>query len=432
MWHKSKGGAILARQTHKQSSVKKETVAPKRFVYSFFLALARALFWFLYRIRYETDPQLTTVPGPYFIVGNHVSYLDPIICAMAMRKEPIRFVSGQEIANTKMLRPLLKQFAIIEIKPFRVNFSTTKEIITSIQDGLSVALYPETQRSIAGDITPFGPATAKLIKHLKAPVVSVICHGGYLGWPRWAPSLRPGKMEVETKLLFTAEETQNMDVDSIQKRLVKAMYADDYTWQTTRRRPARFFSRKPAEQLSAVCHWCPNCDRPLAMRSERNKLFCAHCDFSLRVDASGFFSASPGSIAPFDHPLDYARWQQEKTEQHIKKGGHLESLARLEFLENVGQGQDPDHRELVGKLVLNSEGLRFIPDGEMAPIELLVGDSPSLYCGTGQFVNLPQGDIIWRAYPEEEGYVVLLTDYSRLTWIEAQDFNRYLEADDRV
>ena len=323
---------------------------PKRFTYGFFLLLARLLFHLLYKIRYDTDKRLSALGGPFFIVGNHVSFVDPIICAMAMRKHPIRFVSGQEVANTKILRPLLKQFAIIEIKPFRVNFSTTKEIITSIDGGVSVALYPETQRSIAGGLTPFGPATAKLIKHLKVPVVSVICHGGYLGWPRWAPTLRTGKMEVKTELLFTEEEIRSLSLDAIQQRLVQAMDTDDYSWQTTRPRPARFLSRKPAEKLSAVCHWCPECDRPLVIRSERNKLFCPDCTFSLRVDSSGFFSASPDSSAPFDHPLDYALWQREKTKTALLEGTRFVSTCRLEFLENVGDKNDPQKLEHHGIL----------------------------------------------------------------------------------
>ena len=401
---------------------------PKRFTYGFFLLLARLLFHLLYKIRYDTDKRLSALGGPFFIVGNHVSFVDPIICAMAMRKHPIRFVSGQEVANTKMLRPLLKQFAIIEIKPFRVNFSTTKEIITSIDGGVSVALYPEAQRSVAGGITPFGPATAKLIKHLKVPVVSVICHGGYLGWPRWAPTLRTGKMEVKTELLFTEEEIRSLSLDAIQQRLVQAMDTDDYSWQTTRPRPARFLSRKPAEKLSAVCHWCPECDRPLVMRSERNKLFCPDCTFSLRVDSSGFFSASPDSSAPFDHPLDYALWQREKTKTALLEGTRFVSTCRLEFLENVGDKNDPQKFEHHGELILSQGGLRFHPEDGGEPFEFIIGDSPSLYCDMGHFVNLPEDNIIWRAYPQEEGYVALLTDYSRQVWVEEQNFDRFLKA----
>lgn len=404
---------------------KKGPPGPKPLTYGFFLFLARLLFKLLYAIRFERDPRISRGTGPYFMVANHIAYVDPIICALAFPHQRIRFVSGQEVANTPFLRPLLKRFGIIEIKPFRVNFSTTKEIITSIAAGHSVALYPETQRSMAGDITPFGLATAKLIRHLKAPVALALCRGGYLGWPRWSKLLRPGKMEVETRLLLTAEEAAALPVEEIQGRLVRALDVDDYSWQTERRRPARFFSRRRAEKVSSVCHWCPVCDQPFVLRSHKQVLYCSACDLRLRMDAAGFFAASPGSPAPFDHPLQLATWQRKRLAEYMESGQTLTSSCRLSFLENVGKGPDPEEKELTGSLCLQSDGLIFQAEGDGRIIRLEIGQTPSLYCSPGAYVNLAEEEVIWRAYPEEEGYVALLTDFSRQVWLRDNPFQEY-------
>ncbi len=416
----------MARGNRKEEVDHRAVRMPQPFVYGSFLFLVRLLFKLLYRVRYERDPALAATQGPFFIVGNHVAYFDPAVCAAAMPDQRIRFVAGQEIANWKFLGAIFKKMGIIEIRPFRVNFSTTKEIILSMANKCSVALYPETQRSMAGNITPFGPATAKLIRHLKAPVVAVICRGGYLGWPRWARCPRPGKMEVKTQLLLSAEEAAGLPLDQIQNRLVKVLDVDDYTWQLERRRPARFFSRKPAEKMSFVCHWCPACDRPLVMRSEKRKLFCSVCELSLRVDAAGFFSASPGSPAPFDHPLALSGWQRGRLEEAIHAGHSFESRCRMVFLENVGDPVDPEVKERSGRLILSGDGLSFFDDRDVPPIRFEIETTPSLYCDPGHFVNLPDGGIIWRAYPQEEGYVALLTDYSRYRWANDNQFGRCL------
>ncbi len=413
-------------QVSKKEEPARQTVqGPRPVVYGFFLFLARLIFKVLYGIRFERDPQVKAGSGPYFIVGNHISYVDPILCALAFPDQRIRFVSGQEIANTRLLRSLLRKFAIIEIKPFRVNFSTTKAIIGSIAAGHSVALYPETQRSMAGDLTPFGLATAKLIKHLKAPVAAALCRGAYLAWPRWATRPRPGKVEVQTRLLLTAEEAASLPLEAIQSRLVSLVDRDDYSWQMGRRRPARYWSRKRAEKLSFICHWCPVCDQPLIMRSEKNKLFCSSCALSLRVDAAGFFSASPGSPAPFDHPLDFALWQRDRLAKGLDQEMVFESGCRLQFLENVDQVSDPDRGEREGKLLLSGQGLSFIDREGAEVVKLEIGDTPSLYCSPGRFVNLLEAGRVWRAWPEEEGYVALLTDYSRRVWSRDNGFDRY-------
>ncbi|NLA71575.1 MAG: hypothetical protein GX850_04015 [Clostridiaceae bacterium] len=419
----------MTEKDRKKTAGRPETVAPKPFVYGLFLFLARIIFKLLYRIRFVRDPRIAKTKGPIFIVGNHTSYPDPLYCALALPDRRIRFVSGQEVVDTKLLRPIVKHFSIIEIKPFRVNFSTTKEIITSIADGHSVALYPETQRSIAGGLTPFGLATAKLIKHLKVPVAAVVCRGSYLGWPRWGKGLQPGKIEVETHLLFTAQEATSMPVDDIQRRLVKTLNVDDYTWQTERKRPAHFLSRHRAEGLSYVCHWCPSCDQPLHMRSHRNRLFCSSCGQSFRIDATGFFRASPGSPAPFDHPLEFALWQRDRLVRALAEGDLLNSQCRLELFENIGNEPDPESVKRFGRLELSQDGLLFFDDKGSDPLRLELGQTPSLYCSPGEFVNLLEGELVWRAYPEEEGYVVLLTDYSRYIWSKDNHFDRYLYGD---
>ncbi len=399
---------------------------PSPLVYGLALTLDRFLLKLLYRVRYRKDPKLASGEEPYFIIGNHVAFIDPLICAAALPDQRIRFVTGQEIAGWRLLRGLLRKLGIIEIQPFRVNFSTTKEIIQSIANRCSVALYPETQRSVAGDLTPFGTATAKLVKHLKVPVVGVICRGGYLSWPRWARKPRLGKLEVETRLLLTAQEAESLSVDEIHGRLVEAVAVDDYAWQRGRSKPARFHSGRRAEKMSYVCHWCPVCDRPLVMRSQGRKLFCSLCELSLRVDATGFFSASPGSPAPFDDPLALAGWQRQRLTRSLEAGDRLESSCRLVFWENLGQGPDPDPGERVGRLVLCAEGLAFIDEDERPALHFEIETTPSLYCDLGRYVNLPDGEIIWRAYPEEEGYVALLTDYCRQVWTRDNHFERYL------
>ncbi len=413
----------MTQVSKREMPVRKTIEGPKPVFYGFSLFIGRLIFKALYGVRFERDPEVKAKTGPYFIVGNHISYVDPILCALAFPDQRIRFVSGQEVANIRLLRKLLRKFAIIEIMPFRVNFSTTKEIIGSIAAGHSVALYPETQRSMAGDLTPFGLATAKLIKHLKAPVAAALCQGAYLAWPRWAAKPRLGKVEVQTRLLLTAEEAASLPVEAIQRRLVDLVNTDDYSWQTKRKRPARYWSRRRAEKLSYVCHWCPSCDRPLIMRSEKNKLFCSSCLLKLRVDAAGFFSASPGSPAPFDHPLDFARWQRDRLAETLDQGMTFESPCRLQFLENVGRGPDPDSKDRQGRLLLSDEGLIFLDQEDSRKTVLEIGDTPSLYCSPGQFVNLLEGGWVWRAWPDEEGYVALLTDYSRRVWLKNNNFD---------
>ena len=88
----------------KKSSEQSAVRAPKRFIYRLYLAIAWVLTKLLYRVRYLRDPQIAKEGGPYFIVGNHVSFLDPIFCLLALNKLCIRFVAGIEVTSGKLLK----------------------------------------------------------------------------------------------------------------------------------------------------------------------------------------------------------------------------------------------------------------------------------------------------------------------------------------
>lgn len=397
----------------KQSNVR----APKRFIYRLYCSIAWILTKLLFRVRYVRDPRITREGGPYFVVGNHVSYLDPIFCLLALDKLSIRFVAGIEVTSGRLLKKLLAPLAMIPIKPFRVSYSTTREIIASIRSGLSVALYPETQRSIAGDLTPFGLSTAKLIRHLRVPVVSVLARGGYLGWPRWAKMFRPGHVELETRLLFTAEETAELSLDDIQDRLTKAITTEDYDWQLRRRRPVRYFSMKPAQGLARICHWCPACDRPLSMESGKHRLSCRHCGQAFRLDLTGFFTAAHGSRPYFDHPLEFAKWQSHRLERALEEGEVLSNPCRIEFHEHlIEDGVMPEKTIRQGVCKLVRDGILFTDEHEHGEIFFPLGETPALYTSIGLFADVSSDGMVWRLYPESEGFTSMMTDFARIVW----------------
>lgn len=406
-----------------KSSTQRNVRAPQRFVYRLYLAITWFFMKLLYRVRFIRDRQIVKENGPYFVVGNHVSFLDPILGLLALNKLLVRFVAGMEVTGGKLLKRLLAPLAMIPIKPFRISYSTTREIIASVKSGLSVALYPETQRSIAGDLTPFSQSTAKLIRHLGVPVVSVFIRGGYLGWPRWAKMFRPGHIEVETRLLITREEAGALSLENIQDRLIEAIATEDYDWQMRRKRPVRFLSIKPARGLARICHWCPACDRPLSMKSEKRTLVCQHCGQTFRIDSTGFFRASPGSHPYFDHPLQFAIWQRLRLERAIGEGDVISNRCRIEFNESLANdGAQPDNTTRHGICRFVEEGLLFKDEHDQSEILFPFGEEPSLYTSLGVFADVSSDGFVWRLYPESEGFTSIMADYARITWKNRNSF----------
>ncbi len=421
--------------TQKKRRTESRNLQPIPFFYGLYRRIMKILFRLLFRIQFHRDPALETIDGPLFVIANHVSYADPIFAMLALPKHRLRFVAGEEITQMRGFRTLARPMRLIKIKPFHINLKTTISVIESVRAGVSVALYPEAQRSVAGDMTPFGLSTAKLIKHLGVPTAAVISHGAYLSWPRWRPIFRPGKVEVETRLLLSAEEAKTLTLDEIQKRLTTSLQIDDYTWQTNNRRPYHYFSFKRARGLQAICHWCPSCDQPFAMKAKKNILYCSFCGQAFEVRPDGFFTATPGSKPCFDHPLEFVRWQRKRTLDALIAGGELKSRVTLNFHSSIrsASSADPERPTRQGSMVLRHGSLTFYEEDDSLPQDELLrdeappayekkiafhlGEMPALYCSFPQFADLRSDRHVWRVFPEDEGFVASLAEMCRAIWL---------------
>ncbi len=350
--------------TQKKKTTKYRNLYPVPFFYGLYRRIMKVFFRLLFCIQFHRDPALETIDEPLFVIANHVSYADPIFAMLALPKHRLRFVAGEEITQMRGLRVFARPMRLIKIKPFRINLKTTISVIKSVRAGVSVALYPEAQRSVAGDMTPFGLSTAKLIQHLGVPTAAVISHGAYLSWPRWRPIFRPGKVEVETRLLLSAEEAKTLPLDEIQDRLITALKLDDYTWQSENRRAHSYFSFKRARGLQTICHWCPSCDQPFVMATKKKTLYCTLCGQAFEVRPDGFFTATPGSKPYFDHPLEYVRWQRKRTLDALIAGDVLKSRVTLNFHSSIRStsSADPERPRRHGTMVMRHDSLTFFED----------------------------------------------------------------------
>ena len=116
----------------------------------------------------------------------------------------------------------------------------------------------------------------KFCKLLKAPVVTLICHGHHMNSPFWNlhdRGVRP--VEADLTLLYTADELKNASPEEINSRILEAFQYDDYAWLKEKGLKIRYKGR--AEGLEKVLYQCPACQREFRMKTEGSTLRCSSC-----------------------------------------------------------------------------------------------------------------------------------------------------------
>lgn len=139
--------------------------------------LLRFLAWVLVSVFYRIRPTgLDNIPdeGPVIVVCNHVSYMDPILLAAAVRR-PMRFVMWYKIFDIPFLNFFFRNMKAIPIAGARedpqIMDAAFESVDAELEAGNVVCIFPEGGISNDGEIQRFRPGIEKIIERQQVPVV---------------------------------------------------------------------------------------------------------------------------------------------------------------------------------------------------------------------------------------------------------------------
>ena len=216
-------------------------------------------------------------------------------------------------------------------------------------------------------------------------------HPGFLGFAAEARRVEPA---------FTEEIEKGAE----------QINADDYRWQKSQPRPKRFFSFAPAKGLDNVCHRCPSCGRPVAMRSLRAALVCEHCGYRADLSLSGNFKNGR-----FADPQKWTAWQTG-----CLSFDRLPLPFRLRCRAKSGRAGEKEQSAGEGVITFSGAELVWEPEAEGSSkvrTERFAVPEQGLKASYGRYFNLFQpaasregADRLWTFYPEDGRSVMYLKD----------------------
>jgi 1-acyl-sn-glycerol-3-phosphate acyltransferase len=122
--------------------------------------------------------------GPALLMANHQSFLDPIVIAIAARRQP-----GALARKTLFHHPafgwLIRSYNAIPVDQEGIGIKGLRVAIDFLRQERVLIVFPEGGRTPDGNIQPLMPGIQLLIKRAGAPVVPVGIAGAYAAWPSW-------------------------------------------------------------------------------------------------------------------------------------------------------------------------------------------------------------------------------------------------------
>jgi 1-acyl-sn-glycerol-3-phosphate acyltransferase len=149
-----------------------------------------------------SNSQMIPEKGPFILLMNHESYLDPIIISTLLARRIGFFTKSTSFAD-KILQPIFRAYRSLPNRRYEIDPQVVRQALGIIRQGNCIGIFPEGERTWNGELLPFKYNTIKFLMSVQIPIIVVTIKGAYTVLPRWTHKISPGKIKVEVQRSFS-------------------------------------------------------------------------------------------------------------------------------------------------------------------------------------------------------------------------------------
>jgi 1-acyl-sn-glycerol-3-phosphate acyltransferase len=131
--------------------------------------------------------------GGVLIIGNHQSFFDPIAMGVATPTRRVTYLARKTLFRPAWFGWLISSLNAVPVDQEGVAKEGLKTVLTELQKGEAVIMFPEGTRTDTGEMSPLKPGIQLLIKRADVKVVPMGVAGAFEAMPYWekVPKLSP-------------------------------------------------------------------------------------------------------------------------------------------------------------------------------------------------------------------------------------------------
>lgn len=121
--------------------------------------------------------------GPAIIAPNHASFFDPLLVG-ASSPEEFHYLARHSLFEKRFLGLVLRNLNTHPVKLDQTDTSSLKMMISLLEEGKKVVIFPEGIRTYDGRLGPIKSGVSLLALKTNTPIVPVYLKGTFGAWPR--------------------------------------------------------------------------------------------------------------------------------------------------------------------------------------------------------------------------------------------------------
>lgn len=147
----------------------------------------KVFLWIYFRFFYFTeiiDSKNVPSKGGFIAAANHSSFFDPPLIGITTWRRMFRFMARDTLFRFPIWGAFLHYLGALPIKRATVDRNAWDKVISTVQSGHIVSLFPEGTRTMDGEIHDGKAGTGMLVYKSKCRVIPLYIHGTYKAWKK--------------------------------------------------------------------------------------------------------------------------------------------------------------------------------------------------------------------------------------------------------
>ena len=108
------------------------------------------------------------------VIGNHQSWLDPVVLGFAIKKRQVTFMGKKELVANGLLRGILKEAGVILVDRHNTDMEAMRACMKALRGGDILGIFPEGTRHHEGVMTEMETGVAMIALRAGVPVIPVL------------------------------------------------------------------------------------------------------------------------------------------------------------------------------------------------------------------------------------------------------------------
>lgn len=152
-----------------------------KWFYWFITSTLLVLLKVLYRIKVVGKEHLPS--GPFLLVSNHISFLDPPIIGSTCPVE-LHFIANARLFRNSFFNRLITALNAHPIDLTKQDSQAIRLALQLLKEGKPLVIFPEGERSSDGETMDLKLGASMLAFRSEVPIVPVLIEGAYDVWPK--------------------------------------------------------------------------------------------------------------------------------------------------------------------------------------------------------------------------------------------------------